>query len=159
MGFSGGRPSERLLFQRRRDGRERRIQVGTERRAHGDDGDRNACSQQAVLDGGRPLLIGEKIPQQCAHDLVLSLSQIAPGATTCHAEYAHPARIGTITDAAELNHYARRENSPQKSCKNARCAGTAWSSMRRRRAREALFRKLVEIVPPVFIAILTELEK
>src|SRR3984893_15298372 len=31
--------------------------------------------------------------------------------------------------------------------------------MRRRRAREALFRKLVEIVPPVFIAILTEFEK
>ena len=31
--------------------------------------------------------------------------------------------------------------------------------MRRRCARKALFRKLVEIVPPVFFAILTEFEK
>src|SRR3984885_15542458 len=33
-----------------------------------------------------------------------------------------------------------------------------WS-MRRRRARQALFRELVEIVAPIFFAILTELEK
>src|ERR1700686_3796727 len=32
-------------------------------------------------------------------------------------------------------------------------------SMRRRAARKALFGKLVEIVPPVFFAILTEFEK
>src|SRR5580704_12823775 len=32
-------------------------------------------------------------------------------------------------------------------------------SMRRRRARQALFRELVEIVAPIFFAILTELEK
>src|SRR4029077_578045 len=31
-----------------------------------------ACCQQAVLDGGRPLLFGKEVPQQCAHDLVLS---------------------------------------------------------------------------------------
>src|ERR1700692_1494267 len=146
MGFSGGRPSERLLFQRRRDGRERRIQVGTERPDHGDDGDRDACSQQAVLDGRRPLLIDEEIPQQCAHDLVLSLSLIAPCATTCHARVR--------ASGAHWYNYRRGRTEPLRAsrkfsannCKNTRCAGTALSSMRRRRAREALFRKLVEIV-------------
>src|SRR5271156_2671581 len=44
-------------------------------------------------------------------------------------------------------------------CKNRRDGGVALPSMRRRSARKALFRKLVEIVPPVFIAILTEFEK
>src|ERR1700681_1820143 len=74
-------------------------------------------------------------------------------------ECAHPARISTITDAVEPNHYGRRENSPQKNCKNARCAGTPLPSMRGRCARKALFRELVEIVPPIFIAILTEFKK
>ncbi|MGD0149016.1 MAG: hypothetical protein ABSB77_10555, partial [Xanthobacteraceae bacterium] len=69
------------------------------------------------------------------------------------------ARVSTNTDAVKPNHYARCENSPQKKCKNARCAGTKLPSMFCRCARKALFRELVDIVPPIFFAILTEFEK
>src|ERR1700734_1298280 len=43
--------------------------------------------------------------------------------------------------------------------KNRREGGTPLRSMRRRCARKALFRELVQIVAPIFFAILTELEK
>src|SRR6202045_965438 len=107
---SCGRRGERLLFQRRRDGRERRIQVGAERRDHGDDGDRNTCGQQAVFDGGRRLLIGKKIPQQCAHDLVLSQKFSRPSRRKSCSSARVPTRSvnlrlrlnGTVTRFAKI---------------------------------------------------------
>src|SRR5580704_6104144 len=64
-----------------------------------------------------------------------------------------------LTNAAAGNCYGLREDSLQKNRENRRDCNTPLPSMRRRCARQALFREFVEIFSPVFFAILTEFEK
>jgi hypothetical protein len=74
-------------------------------------------------------------------------------------EYAHATRVGRFTNSAKPNCYALCEDSRQKECKKRRCGNTLLPSTRRRCARKALFRKLIEIFAPIILAILTEFEK
>src|SRR5580704_8624771 len=129
----GGRRGERSLFQRRRDGRERRIEVGAERRDHGDDGDRDACCQQAVFDGGRPLLIGKEVPEQCAHDLVLSLKFSRPSCKkSCSSARVRRARVnlglrlnGTVTRFAKILRNKNLKIGAKAECRRRQCAAAA----------------------------------
>src|SRR5262249_60947740 len=68
----------RRLLQRGLDAGEGRVQLGAETRDHGDDRNRDAGGNQAVLDGGGTRLILHETRKQLLHGHGLSVSRSWP---------------------------------------------------------------------------------